>query len=354
MPRSYEQEKEGLLLEEAALAFGEATGLHACSAPPASAGPRSLLDGLMHFDLGHGRKFTMPVEVKVHMDRFATVAKLKEAQEKLGEPLLLVTNSLSQVMAERLRENQISFLDTAGNVSLNHPEALVYVVGRRRSERATSSPRGRTAGPKQLEVLYALIAEPRLVSASYRAIAAVAQVALSTVNVAIDDFVNRRLLVAGADGKRQFGDWERVVDEWATLYPIKLKPKLQSRRFSASNPDWWKSIDLARHGAVFSAEVAADKLTQHLRPERVVLYAHTTSPKELIMEGRLRADAKGEVEIFQAFWSGSSPKPAGTPAGVAHPVLVYADLLESGEARSLDVARLIREKYLAHRPQPFA
>ncbi|QQX89120.1 hypothetical protein JJQ59_36750 (plasmid) [Cupriavidus necator] len=350
MQNPYHSELERLLLEDAALAFEQTTGMRAVSEGPVSSGPRSLLDGLMHFDLGHGRTFTMPVEVKSRIDRFATVARLKEAQEKLGEQLLLVTDYLSPEMAEALRDNQLSFLDTAGNVSLNRPEALLYIAGRRNRERKETALPRRTGSPKQLEVLYALITNPTLVSAPYRAIASVAQVAISTVNVAIDDFLERQLLIVGANGKRQFGDWDRIVEEWVSLYPIKLRPKLACRRYSADRSDWWQSSDISKHGAVFSAEVAAAKLTHHLRPQRVMLYAASTSPKQLILEARLRADPQGEIEIVQAFWPMLSPQPMGVPADVAHPILVYADLLDSRESRNVDLARKIKEDYLGHRP----
>lgn len=341
MPDIVETEK--LLLEEAALAFEQSTGLRAT--------PGAEADGSMQFDLGHGRRFAMPVEVKARVDRFAVVERLKEIQEKLDKQLLLVTDHLSLEMAESLRDNDLAFLDTSGNVSLRREETLLYVAGRRSAKGKRAALPVRTGSPKQLEVLYALIANPELVDAPYRAIAAAARVALSTVNLAIDDFLARQLLVQDAEGRRRFGDWERVVDEWASLYPIKLKPKLASRRFSTDQADWWQSIDISQFGAVFSGEVAAAKLTQHLRPQRVTLYADSTLPKALILAARLRADPAGDIEIVQSFWPTPAAQPAGMPPDVAHPMLVYADLLDSRESRNLALARTIREDYLGHRPR---
>lgn len=253
-------------------------------------------------------------------------------------------------MAERLRAHDIPFLDTAGNVSLNRPDVLMYIVGRRRPENLPVAPRARTGSPKQLEILYALIADPALVAAPYRAIASAVGVAVSTVNVAVDDFLQRGLLVVGANGKRQFGDWDRVVDEWATLFPIRLRPRLAARRYAATRPDWWRAVDLSVHGAAFSGEVAAERLAHHLRPERVILYASEVIPKNVLLAAKLRADPKGEVEIVQRFWAAPATSHSGLPPDVAHPIVVYADLLETGESRNLEAARQIREQYLAHRP----
>lgn len=73
-------------------------------------------------------------------------------------------------------------------------------------------------------------------------------------------------------------------------------------------------------------------------------------PGELILEARLKADPQGEVEIVQRFWPAVATPAAAIPTGVAHPVLVYADLLDTGESRNVEAARQIREQYLAHRP----
>jgi hypothetical protein len=339
-------EQERLLQEAAAQAFARSTGMRAVPIDRETRGTQAGADGEMQFDLGGGRRFTMPVEVKANIDRFATTAALKDVQEKRGEPMLLVTDQLSPKMAESLREHQISFLDTAGNVFLDRPEALLYVVGRRLTDARTVL-RRRTSSPKQLQVLYALMTTPELVSASYRTIAAKAGVALSTVNMAIDDLLERGLLVAGPEGERSFGDWDRVVEEWGAQYPARLRVKLPAKRYTTDNKSWWQTADLSKYNAAFSGEVAAAKLTHHLRPVRVMLYAPSVMPKELILAERLRADPRGEIEIVQAFWHIRRDE----HAGVATPALVYADLLDTGESRNLDMARAIRKDYLEHPPR---
>ncbi|SPA18022.1 conserved hypothetical protein [Cupriavidus taiwanensis] len=304
----------------------------------------------MRFDLGEGGSCTLPVMVRRLVDRFSAVTPIVELQHRLGQKVLLVTAYVSPDMAERLRSHDIAFIDTAGNVSLRLPNALLYVVGRRAPAGGVSARRVRTASPKQLEVLFALIANPGLLNAPYRSIANAAGVALSTVNLALDDLLQRSLVGAGDDGKRRFIDWARVVDEWATLYPLRLRPKLASKRFSATRPDWWRVIDLHRYDAVLGGEAAAEKLAHNLRAERITLYADSATPRELILDARLKADPGGEVEIVQRFWPAGLALTTEVAPTVAHPVLVYADLLDTGESRNVEAARQIREQYLAYPP----
>ena len=336
-----------LLQEAAAKAFEQSSGL---KATPEPARPDTdPAKGSMRFDLGQKRIIRMPVVIRPRIDRLSAVAALRNLQADLDEQMLVVTDKVSPEMAEQLRANNIPFLDTAGNAYLDLSEVLIYIVGRRQSARSEMPP-VRSGSPKQLQVHYALMTRPALVNATYREIAATAHVALSTVNLAIDDLLARRLLIADTDGSRRFGDWDRMVEEWANQYPVRLKTKLPSRRYTSDRKDWWKSSDMSRYDAVFSGEVAAAKLTGHLRPARVTIYASSVMPKELIIGERLRADPHGEIEIFQPFWTGHPEGETNLPNGVAPAVLVYADLLDSGESRNLELARTIRESHLGKPP----
>lgn len=78
----YRSEQERLLQEAAAQAFARATGMRAAPIGLETRSTHAGADGEMQFDLGAGRRFTMPVQVKANIDRFATIAALKDVQEK--------------------------------------------------------------------------------------------------------------------------------------------------------------------------------------------------------------------------------------------------------------------------------
>ena len=58
---------------------------------------------------------------------------------------------------------------------------------------------------------------------------------------------------------------------------------------------------------------------------------------------RLRADAQGDIEILDAFWN--LPPTTDYP-DVVPPILAYADLIATLDPRNIEVAKLIREKYI--------
>jgi len=68
------------------------------------------------------------------------------------------------------------------------------------------------------------------------------------------------------------------------------------------------------------------------------------APDDVILANRLWPDERGAVEVLEAFWR---PIEDGAAAPqTAPPLLVYADLVATGDPRNLEVARLVRERYL--------
>jgi hypothetical protein len=140
----------------------------------------------------------------------------------------------------------------------------------------------------------------------------------------------------------------RLLEEWVTTFPIRLRPKLNPRRFRAPDPGWWEQARLP-DGARWGGEVAAARLTDHLKPAAATIYLEPAKTREalatLVPEHRLRADPQGTVEVLDAFWK--LPE-QGTPGDLVPPLLVYADLMATLDPRNLEVARRIREQYIEH------
>ncbi len=51
----------------------------------------------------------------------------------------------------------------------------------------------------------------------------------------------------------------------------------------------------------------------------------------------------GEVEILKRFWKPAEPR---TRKDVVHPILIYADLLATGNERNIETARIIYEQHI--------
>lgn len=261
---------------------------------------------------------------------------------------MLIAPYVDSELAAHLIERNIPFLDVAGNAFIREPEATIMIVGRPGLPAVTGTRATRSTTNKGLQVMFALGTQPGLASEPYRKIAEVSGAALSTVNQVIDDLLARGLLVTRRNGQRIFPDWQKYVEEWVSLYPTRLKPKLTLSRYSATSPDWWRSFDFLRFQARLGGEAAADLVTQELKAARVTIYTHQSLGADFLKAARLRPNPDGDVELLSSFWREPTEYGWGASASlpVVHPLLVYADLIASGDSRNLSVAKDIYERYI--------
>jgi hypothetical protein len=122
-----------------------------------------------------GKQFDMPVVVasRVASHGIASVLdrRLRNRRAASERPLMFVTAHVTPGLAEKLIANQIPFLDTAGNVYLDEPEATVMITGRNKPVLMQTETKSRSTTPKGLRVAFALATQPRLVGEPYRTIA---------------------------------------------------------------------------------------------------------------------------------------------------------------------------------------
>ena len=292
---------------------------------------------------GHREKYA--VEIK-NVDRFEMLAQLRTLWPRKAKlPLLLAAPYITPQLAERCREMELYFADTAGNVYLKAPGLHLYVTGRRRPLDLTPVQAGKIANPTGLRVVFSLLCNPSLLNATYREIAAATRVALGTIGPVMKDLEARRHITPTANGarapRRRFLDAPRLLQEWVALYLAVLRPKLNIRRFKAQELDWTKDVNLEPYHAYWGGEVAANRLLHLLVPETATIYAKET-PKQLIAEYKLRADTNGNVEMLDTFWNGPIP----ARGDLVPPILAYADLTATTDGRNLDAARMIYEQFI--------
>jgi hypothetical protein len=343
------------VLDEACAAFGRATRHFSARPVRVPAACRARANAMIRFDVA-GHVFEMPAAVSLRAESLTgALAELRRRggdAPKPGErPLMLVVPHLSTELAAGLIDQGIPFLDTAGNTCLIQPEATIMIAGRPKPARAPRRHASRATTPKGLAVMFALATRPGLVAQPYREIAAASGVALGTVNLAMDDLVARGLVGQRRNGERLIPDWPRFVQEWVSLYPSRLRAKLPSRRFTGLAPDWWRRFDFAAFDAQLGGEPAADLLTHDLKPAAITVYTHGAVSNRLLLQARLRPDEHGDVEILEAFWPRSAAldwREQDVP--LVPPLLIYADLVSSGDSRNLTAAERIHDRYLAQPP----
>ncbi|CAG9187211.1 type IV toxin-antitoxin system AbiEi family antitoxin [Cupriavidus pinatubonensis] len=285
--------------------------------------------------------------------RSATALTLVRAQLEGRQPGLLVTTYLTPHLAERCRDIGLQFIDAAGNAYLDTEGLYVYVSGRR-LDPAVLPTRARGSGnPTAMRMIFALLSRPSLLQASYREIAEASDIALGSVGTVFKELAARGwVLEPTIPQRRRLTAPDRLLDEWVANYPSILRPRLQGRRYATSDLDWWRTASQADlENSYWSGEVAAEKMTGHLRAEAQTLYIATEHKqrclKQLMQNYRLRPLADGPIEILDVFWSPSVQDTAALP-GVVPSILVYADLMASLSSRNLEMAAKLRAGIIQH------
>lgn len=346
--------REQNILDRALEALERTTGIHGqmIEREPRN-GQGNRADACVEIE-ANGQRHPYVAEIK-RVDRFAILRDIKYrcALNEQDKPPLLVAPRITTEAAEKCRELDLQFIDATGNAYLHGPGLYVLVKGQRPTEREDfllTEQEGKRAGTAtHLRVIFAVLCKPELLNAPYRDIVKVAGVALGTIGWVFNDLADRGFTTGGKrKDDRVMLERKKLIDEWITTYPIKLRPKLNPRRFKAPEPNWWKAVDITKYGAQWGTEVAAEKLTGYLRPNAMTIYLHKEKGQHnltrLVAENRLRPDAEGDIEILDAFWNFDDEQ---TMTQTVPPLLVYADLIATLDPRNLEAAKLIHEQYLA-------
>jgi len=285
-------------------------------------------------------------EIRYYAEIKANVTKADKllAMMRKGEfdhPLLLVTKYINTQLADELKQNGTEFIDTAGNMFINQPPLYIFVKGNKPDIVKVPPPK-RTFKPAGLRVIYAFLCNPGLENKTYREIAAETGVALGTVDWIMKELKELGFLLdMGKRGQRLIQK-ENLLQRWVTAYPEQLRPKLTLGRFRGEY-GWWQQKTLDPFKAQWGGEVAAAKLTQYLQPQIITIYTTPQELDQLLIKNRLKRDQTGDVEIFKRFWK---PAEIWKHEDLVHPILIYADLLATGNERNIETAKMIYDQHI--------
>lgn len=327
------------LVNAAVAAFGKQTGL---SIYPEIKNPES--GSVQLFLEGGHEPFEAYVKTTLTKQNLSSVI-YEMSQEKVAQPKLLIAPYINPNLMEKLREAKVFCLDAAGNAFIQKLPIYVFIKGNKPTSEATVIKKGRAFQYAGLKVVFALLQNPNLLHQAYREIAEKSGVALGSIGGVLDDLVHQGYIrMAGKE--RIFQDRKGLLQRWVEEYPV-LKQKHFIGSFTSDNPHWWKEVDIANFEGVWGGEIAADAYTNYLQAKDAVVFIPEEQKSSLLKSARLKkrkADQEGIcIDLIEPFWA------EGTASGegdLAPPLLVYADLIHSKDARNLDTAKRIYEQYL--------
>jgi hypothetical protein len=263
-------------------------------------------------------------------------------REKLDKPIMLIADYINPRQADRLRKDNLEFIDTAGNAFINNLAMYIFVKGNRPDYFLRPQPLDRAFNPAGLKIIFAFLCNPGLENATYRKIAAATGVALGTVNIVMRDLVELGFLLDLGKRGYRLVQKKDLLKQWVTGYAERLRPKLVIGCYKGEL-GWLREEGWRKWDAQLGGEVAAARWTEYLKPELTTIYTARNNLNQLLFDNKLRKDPQGEVEILERFWK---PEAIKAQDDFVHPILVYADLLATGNQRNIDTANLIYEQHI--------
>ncbi len=287
------------------------------------------------------------VEIKrTHLNRAivdGVLARMERRRDRL--PWILFAPHVGRPIGRYLMEQNVNFVDEVGNCRLQiGREYFALVQGNRRKREA----RGRGMGLAGYRVLFALLAREDLLNVPVRALADAADVSKNAAAHAIVRLTEDGL-VGKDNGRRRFLDRGGVLDRWLAGYTATVRPKLLVGTFRTpdKNPEALERRieDVLGTGTnwVWGGGAAAIRMTRFYRGPETVLHIPRWPADLQKQVGAVRAQ-DGPLVVLRPLGRLALE---GVAPQTAHPLMVYTELLATGDPRAREAAAEIQQRYLA-------
>lgn len=258
---------------------------------------------------------------------------------------ILLAPYVPRRIGQHLAAQGANYINLEGNCHVRLGDRYIALVEGRLPERKELEGRGlRAAG---YQVLFVVLAKPELLNEGIVKIADLAGVGKSTVADTLKK-LEQEGLVPTLQNRRRLVNPRAVLDRWLVGYANAVRPRLLIGRYRTEDLD--PSGLEHRIEKVFGTDAAwawgggaaAMRLTQHYRGETTIVHLANPAP-DLPRRLRAQRDATGPLVLLKApgrlAFDGAVPR-------TVHPLLVYTELLTSGDDRARETALEIRQRYL--------
>jgi hypothetical protein len=278
------------------------------------------------------------------------IDQLKRLQTKLNVHPLLLTRHVPENALDRLLNENLEFIDAAGNMFLSSPATYILIRGKRLLKHPAANAKAITT--TGLKLIYVLLQNPYLLQATYREMAASAGIAASSVVNILSNLEEFLYIQRQRSGGYRLTDYTKLLHRWELGYAERLRPKLFLGTFTCSRQSFselTKSLNQFANSDHFliGGELGAAIATDYLRPQKVTLHV-SGNYRPLLIKLRLKPDPNGEITLLSQFGTSNAWIQAENPhPPLASPLLLYAELLMENDARLQETAERMKEKYIA-------
>lgn len=291
------------------------------------------LDGILEIEV-NDRNIYCTIEVKQEI-RPHQVQQL-EHNDKRYDNFMIIANCIFPKVKEEFRAKGIAYMETNGNIFLKKENIFLF-IDTQKPITQTKEKGNRAFTKTGLKVLLHLLQNKNDINLPQRELAKATNVGLGNIPQIIDGLKETGYLLQLNNKTYVWENREELLDRWVVEFETVLKPKIRKERFDFQGN--WKELAFKNDLTVWGGEPAADILTNHLRPEKLIIYTKENR-LNLMKNYRLIPKADGQIEVFDMFWQQDINQTT------APEVMVYAELLLEGGKRNNETAEIIFNEYI--------
>lgn len=268
-----------------------------------------------------------------------------EAHNK-AYPTLIASNYITPKAKAILKEKKLSYLDSYGNAFIQLPQLKVYVEQHNSKPIASKSSKVFTQAGAQL--IFQFLNRPEEVNETVRRLAHISNISLGSVSKIINGLYDEGFLVRwNSEKKYQLVRKEELLERWIPILNEKVLPnyKIGTYSFTGNLEAQWKTQFL-RPKVWWGGEPGAAMLTNYSYPEKYSLFT-TLQAKEILTVIKLVPNTNGKITLYKPFWGDTHNTAIINYKNTVHPLIIYAQLIHSGEPRNIETAQIIYNEHIA-------
>ena len=276
------------------------------------------------------------------------IAQAKCHTQKHYRPLLLFSRYVPRPSAERLIQSRINFVDQAGNMHLvlgrNYERTI---VGNRES---ASKREEESLTPAKVQLLFTLAADDAAGNWTVRQLAEASGLGKSNVAKIRQQLVQEGILRHNGDSyelRRGPDIEERLVRGYEQV----LRPKLFLNRFRSAEPSPEKALEKMRPALAellkkwsLTGGLASYQLQRFYKGTELILFLDSFSD-QIVRKLRLLPDTNGPITLLRGFGTVTYWREL-KGITVAHPWLIYSELMRSSDPRAHEAATELKSEFL--------
>jgi hypothetical protein len=298
------------------------------------------------------RKFETPynIDCKKHIAAVVdvTLRKVRASAKRHGTRPMVMVPYVNTTLGERLRLENVDYVDAVGNAFIQAPPLFVDWSGRKPLEKEAKA--GRLfSGASSLQLVALLLSVGESITWSYRDLALGAGISLGSASLLMGEMRREGYLRRQSERLENAAD---LLERWMQGYHRRLRPKLFQKKYRTTEGRGVEDLVplLGKMPEVLiGGELAGALRTKMLRPTEATLHVPREMDSRRLMSGlRLLPDAAGNVEVLSQFGKGEVWQRRGSSGvSLAAPLLVYAELMKASDDRVRATARAVYDLEIA-------